>query len=432
MNKKEQQSVKRIVSVKPDMLNRQVDHICNNNTCNPENELSLIHRGFLSKNSPPITTYVYVCNMQSVHICTKDKCNLYRATATGTCTISGLHYEKHQFSTYSSADQMTWGSKTSNFTCKTPSNEFNISEVAPVQGMNRRLLLNRSDASLFSSPLLLSSSSIVKEKESKKGEKDELSLKKKHTTTTTTTTTTTNNNSMTTLLPLKRKKNFTRNNTKLAEKSRSIIQLLLYSVHRIRINDEMRKRHLRARDKYRDDYIRMCKEQRQRTILSDFARFNIYFLNLPVPLTELQQDEARISNLSNVILHVWNLVEKYYDNDRNKDGCKIDFTSVALGTLYTMRQGYVINEFEVLPQDSFLAYHLPKMKDLSRFDLSKRSITKGEKLLSDTYKFAFAQGASREDIIINVSKMKEAGEAGQFKKYKKVKAGRRSVVFLKE
>ena len=422
MNKKEQQSVKRIVSVKPDMLNRHVDHICSNNTCNPENELSLMHRGFLSKSSAPITAYVYVCNMRSVHVCTKDKCNLYQATANGTCPISGLHYEKHQFSNYSRADPMTWGSKTSNFTCKTPSNTITAeAEVAVTSGTSRRLLLNRSGASLFSSPPPLS---ITKEEEEEEKGKEQFSL----TTTTTTTTTTTK----TTASVLKRKKSFTRNDTKLVEKARNIIQLLLYSVHRIRINDEMRKRHLRARDKHRDDYIRMCKEQRQRTILSDFARFNIYFLNLPVPLVELQQDEARISNLSNVILHVWNLVQKYYDNDRNKDGCKIDFTSVALGTLYTMRQGYVINEIEVLPQDSFLAYHLPKMKDLSRFDLSKRSITKGEKILSDTYKFAFSQGASREDIIINVSKMKEAGEAGQFKQYKKVKEGRRSVVFLKE
>ena len=434
----EKTAAKRIIQAKPDMMASFVPHTCSTTMCNPENELSLLHRGLLS--GTPKASHVYVCNLRRVHVCKRDTCDLFRETPDGTCPISAIHYANHQYSTYSRADPMSWYSKPSNVTCNTPVSSLSMVNSELVEhkhisatSLNRRKLLNRSDVGLFDVKKLQAEQ---KEVELEK-EKQSVAVAAAATTTTTTTTTmTTTTTTKTTNTETKQgKKRRSRSNAKkkqLKESARSLIQLLLYSSNRIRINDETRAKHLRARDKHRDEYIRMCKQQRQRTVLSDFARFNIFFLNLPVPLAELELDDAKIDNLQHIIMHVWSLVEKYYDLEKSNDACKIDFTSVALGTLYTMRQGYLLNGIEVLPQDVFLAYHLPKMKDLSRFHLAKRGITKGEKILAHAYDNAVARGASQEELLIDWNKLRQRGEAGQWKKFKKLKAGRSSTVFLKQ
>lgn len=395
-----QQSISLLVETKKKhgflLLTQKDEHLCSSLTCCPENEPQLITQGFLS--GPPLTDFVFLCNKGNVHVCTKQECKIFNSTSNGICPISRIHYANHSFSSYSRADSRTWSSKPSSRFCNPGAGVF--SNVIRKRKKKKRKLLTQSGINI-----------VV-------GKKQEPEPKQK--------------------LPEpkpRRRKRYASTISLIPNRSREIVQILLYSKHRKDINNITRTKHQSQLNKRCEEYIKQCANERQRIVLSDLARFNTYYSNMALPLSEMKRNESIIDNYATIIQHVWNIVYTFNNNAiQNNDeycGPKLCFDSIALGALYTMRQGYKINSIEVLPQDRFLLYNLPIINDLTRFGFAKKKITKGENLLSIAYKNAIDSGKiSREDLVVDVTKMKTTNR--NKKRVKKVVAGRSSTIFLRD
>lgn len=397
-----QKSLQRLIEGKRNqgtLLPRSRPHNCSKHMCNPQNESMLVKEGCLQ--GEPIANYVYLCNFRKRHVCTSASCELYASTHTGTCPISGQNYTGHNTSNYSRNDPRTWRTKNSFQTVGVRNDK---DAHLPEMG-NRRVLLKRSGANL---------------------------LQKTVTTTTTTVTTTIIEEP-----PKKRKKQLYRpaeneeyQSPMLLERAQAIVRTLLFSKYRRIINGNAKRQNMRMRDKHREEYLKQCKTSRQAPVLTDLIRFDCYFSALPLPLAELDQDEDIVVNYSHIIHHVWNVVAKFAENDEDDtDGPKLCFESVALGTLYTMRQGFRYNNVELLPKDPFLLYHLPIINDLTRFGFQKKKITRGEKLISMAYQNAIHLGVSWENLKLDVFRLKDLDEKPQ--QFQAVRKGKRGVIMLK-
>lgn len=136
-----------------------------------------------------------------------------------------------------------------------------------------------------------------------------------------------------------------------------------------------------------------------------------------------------------IILQVWRKVLQYFvlPADKEYEGDveippRIDFETVCLGVLYGMRQGIRIDEYVLLPKDDFLLMHLPIGSDLSYFKIRydrwgvwgyfeliphtnrKDRISKGDKILAQTYDNAVSLGVPFNEIMIDVSTLPEKRE----------------------
>ena len=114
-------------------------------------------------------------------------------------------------------------------------------------------------------------------------------------------------------------------------------------------------------------------------------------MNQPLKLEILDYDEDYVRKYTEIVLHVHAIIEKYHT-----DVPKIDI--LTLGTLYIMRQGFVVNNVPLLPSDTFLLYNLPEINDLPSFGYGKRKIAIGTQIIEFVLKRALEQGAFVNNI----------------------------------
>ena len=109
---------------------------------------------------------------------------------------------------------------------------------------------------------------------------------------------------------------------------------------------------------------------------------------------------GRVAYYTDIIGQVYELVQRF--SQSTGDAQKICLTSVAIATLYKMRQSFQLDDVMLLPRDQYLVEHLPATNDLPRFGMDKKRFTAGEKLIEYAYDMAMKQGTPVEELQLEI------------------------------
>ena len=204
-------------------------------------------------------------------------------------------------------------------------------------------------------------------------------------------------------------------------KASKMVKLLIYSKYRRDRIDQAIERNRQEGINAKHTYVREQHSAGQLPYVPDLYRVGASFSSREVSMKEFAYNEHTHNYYVFVILHVWNVLQRFHVPRRDKrfsdpeSQCeivpRIDFESVSLGTLYAMRKGVIKRGTELLPCDNFLLLNLPSINELTYFGLEKSLVTKGDKLISAAYDNAFGDGASIGDIVIDMDKIPERHES---------------------
>lgn len=198
----------------------------------------------------------------------------------------------------------------------------------------------------------------------------------------------------------------------LRNNAENVVVNLLYSSNRDRRNrvalEYMKERAAKARQTYVNERFK----KRQLPYASDMCRVTATVYAQPLPYILYTYDDVMIEYYTGIILQVWGLVQKYaiaykdkvFDQDEKEIVPRIDFESIALATLYVMREGMQYEGAVALPRDTFLFHNLPQLFDLDTyFSVSQNKVTKGTALLLMVYNNAKNDGAEVKDVCLNIA-----------------------------
>lgn len=181
-------------------------------------------------------------------------------------------------------------------------------------------------------------------------------------------------------------------------KIEQVLEKLLYSPKRKTINEDYHKQKDKALYRERDAYIVACARDSKPVNRVHLSMIADRHQSNQAPLTILERDDRLVSHLVDCVLQVCETVERYSQQTQSK----ICVISIALGVLYTMRQGYSLDNVTLIPMSPLLRDHLPIMNHLSKFGLEKQKYTKGHQLIVFAYDNALRQGAELRDLCIRV------------------------------
>jgi hypothetical protein len=211
----------------------------------------------------------------------------------------------------------------------------------------------------------------------------------------------------------------------LRNNAENVVVNLLYSSNRERRNkvayDAMDERAGKARQTYVNGRFK----KRQLPYASDMCRVTAVVFAEKLPYVIYSYDEMMIRYYVEIVIQVWSLVQKYavphkekvYDMDDKEVVPRIDFESIALATLYAMREGMDYEGAIALPRDVFLFENLPQLNDLdSYFGVSQNKITKGTTILLMVYNNAKNDGATVEEVCLNPALLPDKDAESGFKK----------------
>lgn len=308
---------------------------------------------------------VYLCRYGIVHICSPTRCEYYAHTQSKTCPLTGIVMEHTIVSqnTYDKNDSRTWKKE---------------SELV---------------GALSESKL-----SEHKKREEEDGDGGVLLLKKKKT-------------------------NYSED--AMRDNAERVVVNLLYSSSRERRNKVAFELMDEKAKKARQTYVNERFKNRQLPYASDMCRVTATVFSQPLPYVIYSYDEIMIRYYVGIILQVWAIVHKYaiphkekvYDAFNVEVIPRIDFESIALAVLYSMREGMEYEGVCALPRDEFLVENLPQLNDLDTyFGVSQNKVTKGTTILLTVYTNAKNDGAPVEDVCLNVSLLPDKNEESKFYK----------------
>ncbi len=193
-------------------------------------------------------------------------------------------------------------------------------------------------------------------------------------------------------------------------KIENLIEKLLYSDHRKKINSDwfiMQKKKARREI---DVYIAECKDKMVPVNLVKLKMIeNSQEYDTTVPhLTILKRDQTTVTKYSNLAVQAFKNVQLYM----KEKACP---EAIALAVLYKMQQGMKVNDVIMIPLDHFLVENLPVMNDLPKLRIDKRKYTHGERMLFDMFAAARKQGKTDRDLAF----VEEAIGDETFKKLKR-------------
>lgn len=298
---------------------------------------------------------VYMCKYGTVHICSASRCEYYQHTQSKTCPISGIVHQSVVLShnTYDKNDSRTWRK------------ESELVAVTPEQGVTTTTTSRK---------------------------KDRRTHNRQHI-----------------------------NVEALRQQAENTIIKLLYSSNRADCNEAARLQLDEKAKKARQTYVNERYKKRQLPYLTDLMRITAAVFTQPLPYSLFHLNNTLVRYYVEVVMQVWALVIKHaiphkhkVFDERGKEMLpRIDFESVVLATLYAMREGMEFEEGCVaLPRDEFLYAHLPALNDLDAyFGLSQNQVTLGTTLLLEVYNNARKDGATLEEISLNMSSLPSKDEA---------------------
>lgn len=359
-------------------------HVCSAETCSPISESALVQRGILV--GPALTSNVFLCLRGTVHVCTEAACEHFGYSNTRTCHVSGFQFGTLE-SQYDKEDYRTWRSK--------PETRGSASSGSAV---DLRLFLSQS-GSLESmvappTPLLMAASAAVEEEEEEEGTKKRIPARKRAT------------------------------DEELRAIVSGMIKLLLYSPNRVNRNREAIKAHLQEANEARNTYERQQHKNKQLPFFTDIYRLVGKYTSKPLPFDEFVYSPNLHDYYVSIVMQVWNMVMRYYtplgEKEYEEDGVteippRVDVGNVCLGVLYSMRQGVRYNGNTMLEKDDFLLMNLPTGPDLlNYFNIRKRRVSVGEKIVTQTYENAQAENAPLSALLIDVTLLPEKREEQHF------------------
>lgn len=334
-------------------------HRCSHEECNPQNEEQMVYAGSLE--GPPLSSNIFLCKYGNVHICSASSCDLYAFSKSQTCPLSGYQwglavcsYDKNDYRTWKRGGHVETGTKDHGAA-------FKLHNV------------------------LLSGDEEEKEKKDPPSREAPPPTKKRN---------------IGSATPLSK--------TAVLERAGDLITILLFSNCRRACNLEALASFKREAEKAKQTYIKRRNEHRQFPYLTDILRLVGHYLSQPLPLIEMEPDDALKNHYAHVIWQVWQNIVEYTERIQEPDGTlvlpRIDFDMVALGVLYYMREGLQCEGVYVLPSDAFLMNMLPLVRDLDYFNIKKKKITKGAHFIENTYKRAIKlYNVLPEQLILDVT-----------------------------
>lgn len=342
-------------------------HVCDPSYCQPECEQMICAPPYIASN-------VFVCRMGSVHLCSADTCTLYSVDQTNTCPISGFQMGT-DVSSYSKDDYRTW---------KNPKAEKQSMGISQGGNTAQWLLSGGGD----------SPRQMVEER---------ISIVKK--------------TFAMPDVPAKRKRRKRAYSQQMSEEdaktaASNMVKLLLYSRNRHTCIEKAIARYRQQGDDAKNTYIKTQKEMGQLPYVADMYRLMAHYRDQPMPMKEFEFNENTHNYYTFVITQVWDIVQRFHVplNKKRYEGevemvPRLDFTAIALGTMYLMRKGVRRNQIELLPSDNFLLMNLPGINMLSEFGIEKSLVTKGDKIISEAYDNAFSEGASVSEVMLEMEKL---------------------------
>lgn len=191
----------------------------------------------------------------------------------------------------------------------------------------------------------------------------------------------------------KYKKSITDKN--IRSKANTIVTKLLFSSKRADYNNRVKQKNIKKSIEEKKTYLEKCYLEQQYPLLPVLIQIDTFYLNRKPPLIEFEYNEITKKHYSDIILQTWNRVNQYI----LKKNININLESIILGIIYMMRNGCIVNDIEILPQDSFLLHHLPIINNLGCMGFDKKKVTKGENLLRKAFEKGMADG---EDMSIEI------------------------------
>jgi hypothetical protein len=182
------------------------------------------------------------------------------------------------------------------------------------------------------------------------------------------------------------------------DKIEALVETILYSEFRKKINDMWWKKQMKLCKKEKDAHV----EETRPINLIMAAMIESTYRSQKPPLVILEFNQAKVRYYTQVILQMYEHVQKLLGGDD-----RIQQDAIALGTLYKMQQGIRVDDTVILPVDRFLVDHLPLINDLPQFKLDKRKFTRGEKLISQMIDNAKKKQIPLNEIAIHIQKDEE-------------------------
>jgi len=291
-----------------------------------------------------INSNVYLCKFGVIHVCSETRCEYYKHQTNKTCPVSGIVMEHNilALNTYDKNDPRTW---------KKESDLIASGAGAAVAATQKEI----------------------------KPKKNHYSLKS------------------------------------LASRAEEIVVQLLYSHNRVQCNEAALQNLEEKAKKSKQTYINERFKKRQLPYLSDLHRITTTVFSEELPYVIFTINYAFVAYYKAIILQIWQLVIKYavphkqkvYDPQSGIELVpRIDFDSIALAIMYSMRQGMEFEGMQALPLDEFLQDNLPRLSDLDTyFSILQNKVTRGTTLLLSVYQNAKNEGASMQDICLDMTKL---------------------------
>lgn len=289
--------------------------------------------------------HLFVLACRTIHVCTELQCIYWADSQEHTCPISGMVYGAAQTSSYSKGDARTWYVRGTN-----------EQQSAPPAPPPAQLL-----------PLRIAKSVMTAEQ--------------------------------------------------IEDRCTVMVKLLLYSRQRVARNAAIQEEQRRSADLACSTYLQKQADERQPPFFTDLYRMRAYLLFAEAPLCILEFDASRCSYYVGIMTQIWYRVQRFFVRDQDKvhDSHaveivpRLDFESVILATLYGMRLGYSQRGTRIIPQDAFLAQHLPLISDLiTHFSLPRDAITKGQKILRRAFENAFLDNVPVDQIELDTGALAAA------------------------
>lgn len=176
------------------------------------------------------------------------------------------------------------------------------------------------------------------------------------------------------------------------ERVENIIENLLYSHVRERIEKQTQS----SREKLYKKYIGVYKEEcREQGIPVNLVHVAMLEPERDSHTRKLVRDPERISDYVHLVLRLLEHVQRLAHGDEN-----ICIETLTVGLLYKMQQGCIIDGIALVPRDVYLASYLPLGNDLPKFGIQKTKIVTGDNLIMRMYEQAQKRGMSVSEIAL--------------------------------
>ncbi len=178
-------------------------------------------------------------------------------------------------------------------------------------------------------------------------------------------------------------------------KIETLIEKLIYSDQRKRINTDWVNMQKKKARREIDVYIAECKDKMipvnlvKLKMIETSPEYDTSIQHLSI----LVRDQSIVAKYSNYAIKAFKNVQLYTKE-------KVCPEAIALTVLYKMQQGMKVNDVIIIPLDHFLVENLPVMNDLPKLKIDKKKYTLGERLLSDMFASARKQGKTDRELAI--------------------------------